>query len=309
MQPLLEVILPVFLVIGAGYLAVWRRLFSDAAVDGLMTFAQGFAVPCLLFRAISTLDLGTVIAPALLFSYYLGASAAFLAGLLGARWLFRRPWEDAVAIGFCTLFSNSVLLGLPITERAYGSAALAPNFAILAIHAPFCYLVGLTAMELVRTRRSGAGGAARAIAATILSNALVLAVLAGFVVNLSGLALPAMLAQAVDTIARAAIPAALFGLGGVLHRYRPEGDALTIGWVAAVSLLLHPAIVWGAGRLVQLDSGELRSAVVTAAMAPGVNAYLFANMYGVARRIAASSVLVSTLASVVTVWLWLAVLP
>ena len=71
MQALLEVILPVFLVIGFGYFAVWRRLFSDAAVDGLMSFTQTFAVPCLLFQAIARLDLSSNFELPLLASFYL----------------------------------------------------------------------------------------------------------------------------------------------------------------------------------------------------------------------------------------------
>ena len=56
------------------------------------------------------------------------------------------------------------------------------------------------------------------------------------------------------------------------------------------------------------NSGE-RSAVVTAAMAPGVNAYMFAHMYGVGKRVNASSVLVATALSIVTAWGWLHILP
>ena len=53
----------------------------------------------------------------------------------------------------------------------------------------------------------------------------------------------------------------------------------------------------------------MRSAVVTGAMAPGVNAYIFANIYGHAKRVAASSVLLSTALTIVTAWVWLQVLP
>ena len=53
----------------------------------------------------------------------------------------------------------------------------------------------------------------------------------------------------------------------------------------------------------------LRSAVLTAAMAPGVNTYVFANLYGVANRVAASTVLMATAASIASVWVWLQILP
>jgi len=309
LQALIEVILPVFLVLGFGYVAVWQGLFAESAVDGLMKFAQNFAIPCLLFRAISTLDLGQNFDLALLGTFYLGALAGFFAGLFGARYLFGRPWEDSVAIGFGGLFSNSLLLGLPITERAYGAGALEPNYAIVAIHAPFCYAVGLTAMEIVRAQGGGVAAAGQAIVKAILRNPLVIGIVLGLIVNLTGLALPGVLADAIDMMIRAALPAALFGLGGVLVRYRPAGDMATIGFVCAVSLLLHPAVVWLAGQAVGLSTGQFRSAVLTAAMAPGVNTYIFANMYGVARRVAASSVLIGTAVSIFSIWVWLAILP
>ncbi len=308
MSALIEVILPVFLVIGFGYLAVWRGLFSDSAVDGLMTFTQNFAIPFLLFRAISTLDLSESFDAALLGSFYTGAFSGFLAGFLGARFLFKRPLPDSVAIGFATLFSNSVLLGLPITERAYGADALGPNFAIVAFHAPFCYMVGVTAMELVRAEGKGLWQTFLSVLRSMARNALVIGIAAGFVVNLSGLALPGVFISAVDMMVRAALPAALFGLGGMLVRYRPEGDMRVVTWIALVSLVLHPSIVWTLGRFFSLDPGQFRSAVLTAAMAPGVNAYVFANMYGVARRVAATAVLTTTALSIGTIWVWLALL-
>lgn len=309
MTALLDVILPVFLVIGFGYLAVWRGFFSDAGVDGLMKFTQNFAIPCLLFRAISTLDLEQNFDLALLGSFYAGALAGFTVGLLGARFLFGRDWEDSVAIGFCCLFSNSLLLGLPITERAYGLTALEANYAIIAIHSPFCYAIGITAMEIARNRGERVTALPAKVLKAMFNNALIVGITLGFLVNLGGLPLPSVFTDAVDLMIRAALPAALFGLGGVLYRYRPEGDMRTILFVVAVSLVLHPVIVWGLARSNDLSDAALRSAIMTAAMAPGINSYVFANMYGKARRVAASSVLVGTGVSILTVWVWLYVLP
>ena len=309
MSELLNVIAPVFLVIGFGYWAVWKGYFSHEATDGLMIFAQKFAIPVLLFRAISTLDLQQSFDLRLLLSFYSGATLGFFTGLFGARLLFRRPWEDSVAIGFIGLFSNSLLLGLPITERAYGPDALGANYAIIAVHSPFCYALGITTMEIVRARGRNPFLLAANVLRSMFRNTLILGIIAGFVVNLAGLPVPQVLMDAVNLVSRAALPAALFGLGGVLLRYRPEGDLRTIVFIVAVSLLLHPIVTWSMGQAFGLPKAAFRSAVLTAAMAPGINVYIFANMYGVARRVAASAVLIGTIASIFTAWMWLALLP
>lgn len=309
MAALIGVILPVFLVVAAGYGAAWRGWLEEPAVDALMRFAQNIAIPCLLFLGIARLDLAAVFDPRLLGAFYLGAFAGFALGLLGARFLFGRGWEDSVAVGFVCLFSNSLLLGLPITERAYGADALGPNLAIIAIHAPVCYATGITAMEIARASGAGVLGGLRQVARGLATNALVIGIALGVAVNLAGTGLPAAVWEALELIARAGLPAALFGLGGVLFRYRPEGDLRLIAWCCGVSLVAHPAIVWALGSWWGLGQGPFRSAVITAAMAPGVNAYLFANIYGRARRVAASAVLIGTALCALTAWAWMSLLP
>lgn len=311
MSVLLDVILPVFLVIGFGYAAARWLGLRETSVDGIMQFAQGFALPLLLFASIARLDLGRAYDAGLMLSFYIGAFSGFAAGFLAGRYLFDRPVTDSIAFGFCGLFSNSLLLGVPITERAYGAGALEGNFAIISIHAPVFYAFGITCMELARSQGLGLSAAtlARQVARAILTQPLVIGILCGFAVNISGLVLPGIAWSAIDMVIAAALPAALFGLGGVLHRYRPEGDLRAIAALSAVSLVLHPGITWTLGTQVfDLDEAALRSAVLTAAMAPGVNAYVFANLYGVAKRVAASTVLMGTALSILTVWVWLQVL-
>ena len=312
MSALLDVILPVFLVIGFGYAAARFGLFHETAVDGIMRFAQNFAVPVLLFRSIAQLDLSAAYDAGPLISFYAGAFTGFAAGFFGARLLFDRPLPDAVAIGFACLFSNSLLLGLAITERAYGAEALQGNYAIISFHAPLLYGFGITMMEWARARGQGLSlpSLATKIVKAIFSQSLVIGICAGFAVNLAGNPMPAFFWSAIDMIAVTAIPVALFGLGGVLVRYRLEGDRGTIALVCAASLILHPAVTYGLGRWVfALEPAAMRSAVVTAAMAPGVNAYMFAHLYGVGKRVAAASVLVATALVIGTVWMWLHILP
>lgn len=309
MGDLVSVVLPVFLVLGFGYVAAAANLFSEDHIDGLMKFAQNFAIPCLLFRAVSSLDLGGDLNFAMLAAFYGGVLAGFAGGLLGGRYLFGRPWEDSVAFGFTGMFSNTVLLGLPISERAYGAGNLDFNFMIIAFHAPFCYAVGMTVMEVLRNRGASPAQTARRVTRAMFKNALVLGIALGFIWNFTGLHTPEVAAEALDLMARAGLPAALFGLGGVLYRYRPEGDLRAIAWVTGMSLVLHPLVTYLLSLSFGLSTDALRAAVITAAVAPGVNTYIFANMYGVAKRVAASAVLLGTAGTVLSSWIWLLILP
>ena len=306
MNSTIDVILPVFLVLGLGYLAAWTKILSEEAVDGLMRYAQNIGAPILLFKSISALDLSRAYDAGLLLSFYLGALISFGVGLAGAILIFRRALPDAVAIGFACLFSNTLLLGVPITGRAYGAGALAGNFAIISLHAPIFYGLGILCMEIAKSH--GHGLAKRHIAARIVRavavQPLIFGITAGFAVNLTGLALPASVESAV------AIPTALFGLGAVLRRYRLDGDKATVAMICFCSLLLHPAVTYLLAHSVFAGSvSDQRSAVITAAMAPGVNAYLFADYYGVAKRVNAAAVIAATAVSILTIPIWLHLLP
>jgi predicted permease len=308
LQALINVVLPVFSVIGAGFLTIRLGFLSEDTASAVMKFAQSFAIPCLLFQAISTIDLGQTFDPALLISFYAGSGTSFLVGLLGTRWLFGFDWEDCVAIAFCCLFANSVLLGLSIAESAYGRDAMAGNYAIVALHAPFCYGLGITVMEFVRNAGNPGATFVKAVLSAMFRNALIVAIALGYGVNLTGFEMPGFLDQALQMIARAALPCALFALGGILVRYRPQGDFRVIGWITGISLILHPTVSWSVGSAFDLQKDFFRAAVLTAAMAPGVNAYIFADMYGRSRQVVASSVLIATALSLISIWAWLTLL-
>lgn len=303
------VVLPVFLVMGAGYAASRSGLFPVSATEGLMNYTQNFAVPCLLFRAIVDLDLSTTFRPALLASFYSGATISFVLGILGARLIFGRRPGEAVAIAFAALFSNSVLLGLPIMERAYGPEAMAPNFAIIAIHAPFCYLVGITTMELARADGRGLADTARSVARAMFRNSLMIGLALGFAVNLADLPYPGPLRGAVEMIADSALPAALFGLGGVLSRYAIRASLGEASMISFLSLVVHPGIAYALSQWVfALPPEFVRGAVMTAAMAPGVNSYVFANLYNRGQAEVASAILLATGLTVLTASAWLSIL-
>ena len=298
--------MPVFLLIGAGYAAAWTRLLAAGHIDGLMKFVLGFAVPCLLFNAMASMNLASGISPALFVSFYTGSLAVFAAGLLGTRFIFRRAWEDSVVVAFTALFGNTVLLGLSIVGRAYGPESLDATFGIVALHAPFCYLVGISAMEMARAQSIGLAATVRSVLTAMFRNSIMLGIFFGLAFNIFGIPIPPLVEDALKMLGSTALPAALFGLGGILVRYKPEGDIKLIAYICILALFAHPLVAWLVGNgLFSLSQDMLRSAVITSAMAPGINAYIFSSLYGRAQRVTASSILAATALSVLTASGWI----
>jgi len=87
MIEILITVLPVFILIGAGYAAMWARLMTEPAVDALAKFAQQFAIPCLLFSAVANLDLHAHFNAPVFASYYIPAAIIFTLGCLMGRFI------------------------------------------------------------------------------------------------------------------------------------------------------------------------------------------------------------------------------
>lgn len=309
LSTLLTIVVPVFLIVAAGWVAVRTRYFPETLIDGVVRYAVTYAVPCLLFLSMTRIDLATAISPGALIAFFVAGNACFLGTMFLSRLIWRRRPGESVAVGFCSFFPNVVMLGIPIAERAFGAGAMGAVFGVIAFHSIHNYFVGFIAMEMVRQDRAGLAVALSRAFLTTFRNPLMIGLVSGMVFNLSGLTMPAMPLSALEMIAGSAIPAALFSLGGVLTRYRLREEVGEALMVSAFSLVVHPALGWLlAGPVLGLPVDYVRAVVIMAAMPAGLNGYIFATLYDRAVGTAASSALLGTALSVVSVTVWLALL-
>lgn len=306
---LLEIVVPVFLIIATGYVAVRSRFIPDAAIDPMVKFQVGAAVPCLLFASMLRTDLETAIDPLTLLAFFASGTTVFLLAIWLARRLFRRRPGEAVAVGFCAFFPNAVLLGIPITERAFGETTMAAVFGIVAFHSMYNWFTGFIAMEAARRDSESIAAGLRKAFITTFRNPLMIGLMLGIAWNMLSLPMPKVAMDAIDMLAAAAIPVALFALGGVLTRYRLLDKITEASMVSVVGLVIHPAIAWVlTAKILGLAPEYVQASVVITAMPTGINSYIFASLYNRAVGTAASSVLLSTVLSVITITGWLAFL-
>lgn len=317
MQTILNVVVPIFALIGAGFLVARTGLLAVSVGDALSAFVFVIAVPSLLFRTMATATFAGANPLFLWFAYFVAAAVTWSLSSILARRVFRSDRRNAVIAGISASFSNTVFVAIPAIDRAYGPEALEPLFLIIAVHLPTMMVAATLLMERAAARDLLAADAVleptsiartlRAVARNLSRNAIVVGILCGLAVRLSGLPLPADLDEAVRLLGTTAGPVSLFAMGMSLTRFGVRGDLVSSSTVSLLSLLLMPAIVYGLGVAI-LPPLWLKAAVITAACPAGINAFLIATHFRSGERLAATVILVSTLMGVATLSFWLVVL-
>lgn len=309
MLAILNVVVPVFALMALGNLAVRFRLFPSEGVRGLVLFVNNFATPCLLFQAMATTDFSTTFNWSVIGPFYVGAVTVFAVGAVLAVKVFGNRPGEGVASGFAAMFTNTVLIGIPIMTRAYGPGALATTFSIIAFHASVLITMGMLVMELVRRDGAPLHKALGVAFVRIVSNPLLWGIVLGALVNLLGIALIEPVEAFIGMMAAAVTPAALFGLGGALNDYKLSESWAQSLTMSALKLIVQPLIAYVIMvPILHVDHEFARYGVLLAAMPSGINAYVFATYYNRGVNVATNTVLITTVLSVLSVSAWLYIL-
>ncbi len=310
MPDLLTVILPVFVLIFAGFVAARVRLISADGAKGLNDFVLYFCIPPLLFRTMQTVSLDAGSTLRVWGVYYSAVAIIWVIVALGAR---RVPGLGAVGgagTAFAATFGNLGMIGLAIAYLAFGDEGLVTAALIIAIHSAnhwfFCTLWAEFALR-------GKGVAPLAVGAsvvmTLLKNPIVLALLAGAAWNASGLTMPAVGERLIALAGDAAIPAGLFALGLAVAAYPMRGNLAGIGTLIGLKMVVFPLTAWALAEFVfSLPARETGLVALFAALPTGMNAYFFSIKFDAGVAAVTGAIALGILLSAVSIplVLWLA---
>ena len=309
MSLILDIILPVFGLVVLGFGAATAKWFDGGAIRGLSLFVFNFAIPIMLFRTLAQVALPETIEWGFLLSYYIGALTVFGLGMASASLLFGRPLEEQGAAGLAAGYSNTVLLGIPLILTAFGDAAALPVFLLVAFHSLLLLPAGTAVIEAGRGRGEGLRRLPMVTAVGMAKNPIVVGLVLGLAFNLLDLSIPGPADTIAETLGQAALPCATFAMGASLAQYRIAGSMGESVVLIGLKIFVHPLLVWLlATQVFDVTPLWASVAVVMAALPTGMNAYLFAQRYGVGVAQAATAVLVSTGITIGTLSLLLALL-
>jgi predicted permease len=284
-----------------GLLAVRGRLIEAAGVRGLVLFVFTFSIPSLLLTSMAGLDFPPDIEWGFLVAFYAASLAVYGVGAAIGRVVFGRSLPEQAIFGMSAAFSNLVMIGIPVVLTALGPEAALPMMIIVGFHS--ATFMPLTVV-LIQSGRASEGGAAvrpGRVALDAARNPIIVGIVLGLMVNLTGLTIPMPAAKVLELLGQAAVPCALFAMGASLAGYPLMGEVRPAVLLALLKLVAHPSLVWLiAGPVLGLEGLWVSVAVLMAAMPSAVNVYLFGARYEAAPGVAARTVLLTTVGSVVS---------
>ncbi|MGC4365016.1 AEC family transporter [Hydrogenophaga sp. R2] len=307
-HPVIASLTPVFLLIGAGFLAGRRDWIRDSAVKDLSNLVFLLLIPSLLFRTMSSvrfeqLDLRPIAA-------YFPAALLLLFGSIAWRGFNRGSVVRALA----GTFSNMVMIGITLVGLAYGQAGLVTLLTLVSVHALILLTLGSVVLELAVAREARAGGqraphvleTAWSAFKGALIHPIPLPIVCGLLYAQTGWGLPAVVDKPLQLLGSAFGPISLVLVGVTLARTPLGGHLKEALWIAASKNLLLPVLVAASCWIAGIDGLQFTVMVVAAALPVGANVFLFAQRYEVDQELTTASMGLSTILAMGTLSLVMA---
>lgn len=310
-HPVLSSLLPVVLLIGVGVVAGRARLLRPESVRDLSNLVFLVLTQALLFRTMSSvhlerLDMRPVV------QYFGVAGLLFLAMLLA----YGRD-QRASVLALAGIFSNTLMIGVPLIGLAYGEAGQILLFTLISLHALVLLTLATVVLEFQMAHEQAAvsGRPSRlwrtlgqAIRSAVL-HPVPLPILLGLAYAQTGWGLHPVVDKPLQLLAQAFGPMALV-LVGITLSQTPIGKNLGAAIrLSLVKTVLHPLLMLAIGWALGLRGLALSVMVVAAALPIGANVFLFSQRYRQAEDTVTAAVAVSTFMALFGMSIALAWLP
>lgn len=308
MSAVVNVVLPVFAIILAGYLSGKARLLGPASSEALNKFVYWIALPPLLFLGMAGASLDEILHWPFI-GAFLGSILAIwaLAALLGA--IVHRASPAVLTMqGMNASFSNTGYMGIPLFVAAFGEAGLPPATLATVIMSAVSVGIAVVCLELTGSERQGLGHALKDVVLALAKNPLVVSSVAGIAWSEAGWPIPTPFVTLFQLLGASASPCALFAIGLFLASRPLAADLAEVTWISFLKLIWQPLICWALiVAFFPMEPFWAASAILLAALPTGALTFVIAQQYEVYVERTSAVILVSTIISVVTLSVLLAI--
>lgn len=301
----LESIVPVLILIAFGKFLSVRKFFPEGFFKELNRLTYFWGLPALLIYKVAEIDLTNDSGIGILYTLLIVIIASMAIGY-ACVFVFKVPRDSIGSFIQGSYRGNLAFVGFPVVFFALGTEGLdlgmfASGFCIL-----FYNITGV--LILILHAKGQSQSPLKAIWHHGLRNPLILACAVGFTLNLLDVAIPVMARRSLESVGQLALPLALIGLGSGLRLSELKGQIGLSMVATGINVAISPVLGYFVGRWLGLDAVSLKVAVIFLACPTAIFSYVLADLLGNDVVMARNIVILSTVFSIVSLVLAVALL-
>ncbi len=295
MLTVLEIVLPVFLVIGLGYTVRRQGLVDGNFFQQVNRLVFNICLPLLLFYKIAGANFSTNFNARLVLASSVGVACCFGMAYLYGKW---RKFTPAVHGSFCqgSFRGNLAYIGLAIVFNAYGDSGLTRAGILIGFLVPVLNFFAIFALLLPQQQRTSY----QEIVKQIIINPLILASLFGILWSFLQLPMPAILDRTLNIATGMTLPLALLSIGGSFSLERFKGDIWKAALATTMKLFLLPLMTAAFLLLLDVSGLDFAIGILMAASPTAISTYIMACHMGGDGELAGTIVMMATAFSAIS---------
>ncbi len=299
-------IIPIAVLILCGVLARHIKLIKAGDEKVLNNYVYYFALPSMFvvslagsgmdssaIKFMSAAALPTVLVIVLVLSFYR---------------MFKADKGSAYYLVISSVFGSLAFFGIPFVLFAYPGEGT-ERTAVLAIASIsiVSVITSVTLLEIYSAERKGTSPRLLSLSGRFAKNPLIISILAGLLLSLAGIVLPAEISTALHMLGVTTAPVALFMLGAFLYGKKYSGLAKAAAF-SLTRVVLMPALALSVCIFAGITGVERDIIVLMNAMPTAVAMVVMSERYDFFRHETAMLILLTSVGSIVYLPLWLALL-
>jgi malonate transporter len=291
---ILTSLLPVFLIIICGYTLKKSKFPGEGFWPGAERVVYYILFPALLFSSSASASWEFYSVSSMVWAIL--ASMFVMSGIL----LVLRPRLTKKDAAFTSIFQGSIrftsYIGLAAAYSLFGNEGLYLSAVLITILIPLVNVLSV----MVLVRYGGQEGGWYWIFTTVVKNPLIIACLAGMLLNLLGLQLPVMVESLATILGKGSLPLGLLAVGASLQFSAIKKTGSEIVYACLLKLVLLPIIMWLACTFIGVDNLSTAIAVLFAALPGSPLSYILAKQLGGDAKLMSSIIAVQTGVSMIS---------
>lgn len=300
-----DLILPVFAVIVTGWIVGYTGYLSRALSDALIHFAYNIAMPALLIVTIAQEPGHSLLNWRFLVAFGGGSLLCFILVLGIMSIPASRSLASRTMYGMTASMTNTGFVALPVLQAIYGPRAVLPAAIATVFVAVVMFPTTVILLELDQRDAHGSRTAPMATVKHVVLNPMVISTLIGMLWSVLDFRMPGPVKAYLGILADALTACALFAIGLGLSIDGLRANIGRASLLSAVKLIIMPVIVYGLSVSLGLDPLYTIAAVICAAVPTAKTVYILAGEYRCEEMMVASTVSMTTLASIISLVVWL----